>query len=430
MSDTLIKCENVGKKFCRDFKKSLWYGVKDSFSELFWHRSSSAAGNHSSLANAELRSGEFWANQQINFKLSRGECLGLIGHNGAGKTTLLKMLNGLIKPDVGNIQIRGNVSALIALGAGFNPVLTGRENLMVNSLILGRSRAATIGAMDQIISFSEIDDAIDAPVRTYSSGMQVRLGFAIAAQANPDLMLVDEVLAVGDNAFQKKCYDRIYELRQKGTSFIVVSHNPYQLERLCDSIALMSAGNILKLTDPKEAIHLYHLERQKNLPKLANPPDVQREGTGQARFSRVFIADHTNMPSTEIETGQKFSVHAECAFGEPLKDIRVRFMIYSQSNTLICNIGSVGQSESWENPEGTSCISFYAENCLILAGAYFIEAVIVNARGERLDRIGQACLFSVITRQHAITEQTASTGLIYIAGKWSRDPGFSKVSTK
>lgn len=203
-SDTLIRCENLSKKFCRDLKRSLWYGLTSSTANLF--------GNHCS-DSAKLREGEFWANNDISFELKRGECLGLIGKNGAGKTTLLKMLNGLIKPDIGRIEMRGRIGALIALGAGFNPVLTGRENIYVNSSILGISKREVRARFDEIVEFSELCDFIDTPVRNYSSGMSVRLGFAVAVVLmKPDVLLLDEVLAVGDAAFRAKCLNRIIEL--------------------------------------------------------------------------------------------------------------------------------------------------------------------------------------------------------------------------
>src|SRR5436309_15013626 len=185
-SDVLIRAEGVCKKFCVDLKKSLWYGVQDTVKDLFGSANSTAS----------LRPHEFWALNDISFEVRRGECLGLIGHNGAGKTTLLKMLSGLIKPDGGRIEMRGKVGALIALGAGFNPILTGRENIYVNATILGLKKREIDEKLEEIIDFADIGDFIDTPVQSYSSGMQVRLGFAIATAIEPEVLLLDEVLAV------------------------------------------------------------------------------------------------------------------------------------------------------------------------------------------------------------------------------------------
>src|SRR6202012_1950313 len=196
-----------------------------------------------------LRAGEFWAVRDVSFALRRGECLGLIGHNGAGKTTLLKMLNGLIKPDSGKITLRGRVGALIALGAGFNPILTGRENIYVNAAVLGLTKKEIDLKIEKIIDFSEIREFIDSPVQSYSSGMQVRLGFAVATALEPDVLLLDEVLAVGDVSFQAKCFNTLARFRSQGTAFILVSHNMHQISRYCDQVLYLKRGQILSAGD-------------------------------------------------------------------------------------------------------------------------------------------------------------------------------------
>jgi lipopolysaccharide transport system ATP-binding protein len=248
-SDVLVKVENVGKKFCRDLKKSLWYGAQDIVSELSpWTRNAKQ--------RSTLRPQEFWAVSDVSFELKRGECLGLIGRNGAGKTTLLKILNGLIKPDKGRIEIQGRVGALIALGAGFNPILTGRENIYVNASVLGLSKKEIDHKVDDIIDFAEIEKFIDSPVQTYSSGMQVRLGFAIATALDPDVLLLDEVLAVGDLQFRSKCYHRIGQLIKKA-AVIYVAHDMNQIGRICDQVLLLNEGQNSYLGCPASGIKMY-----------------------------------------------------------------------------------------------------------------------------------------------------------------------------
>ena len=231
--EILVKVEGLSKKFCKDLKTSLWYGVKDLL-----------AGWKSSVEERELRDKEFWALKDINFELRRGECLGLIGHNGAGKSTLLKILNGLINPDAGKVTIKGRVGALIELGAGFNPILSGRENIYNNGAVLGFSRKEIEEKIEEIIDFAEIREFIDMPVQNYSSGMKVRLGFAIAAQMEPDVLLIDEVLAVGDLGFVMKCFKTIDNLL-KDTAIIYVSHNMPTVSRLCNKIILLSKGRTM-----------------------------------------------------------------------------------------------------------------------------------------------------------------------------------------
>ncbi|MDX2479879.1 MAG: ABC transporter ATP-binding protein [Desulfuromusa sp.] len=234
MSDVLISAESISKKFCRDLKKSLWYGVKDIAGEITGRKN---PGN-------ELRQGEFWSIDDVSFELKRGECLGLIGPNGAGKSTLLKMLNGLIKPDKGQIKIRGRIGALIELGAGFNPILTGRENIYVNGAVLGFSRKEIDQKFTEIVDFAELGDFIDTPVQNYSSGMKVRLGFAIAAQMDPDVLLIDEVLAVGDIGFRSRCFNAINKI-QKKAAVIFVSHAMPDVNRICTDICVLSKGQVL-----------------------------------------------------------------------------------------------------------------------------------------------------------------------------------------
>lgn len=248
MSDTLVKVEGVSKKFCRDLKRSLWYGMKDLGNELLGRRHG---------GNGELRKDEFWAVKEVSFEMKRGECLGLIGQNGAGKTTLLRMLNGLIKPDQGRIEMRGRVGALIALGAGFNPILTGRENIYVNASVLGLSKREIDGKIDEIIDFAEIGEFIDSPVQSYSSGMAVRLGFAIATAIKPDVLLLDEVLAVGDASFRAKCYHRISALLEE-TAVVLVSHNIDQIGQICSNSIVMHYGKCNYQGDVTDGVKFFN----------------------------------------------------------------------------------------------------------------------------------------------------------------------------
>ncbi|HOY28978.1 MAG TPA: ABC transporter ATP-binding protein [Flavobacteriales bacterium] len=218
VGEVLIKVDGVSKKFCRDLRTSLRYGLSDLGREVMGRERSK-----------DLRKDEFWAVRDVSFELRRGECLGLIGHNGAGKTTLLRMLNGLIKPDAGRIELRGRVGALIALGAGFNPILSGRENVYVNASVLGLTKAQIDARFDEIVAFAEIADFIEMPLQSYSSGMAARLGFSVAIAVEPDILLVDEVLAVGDHSFRLKAQRAMRQAMARGTSVVVVSHNLHDI---------------------------------------------------------------------------------------------------------------------------------------------------------------------------------------------------------
>lgn len=274
--EVLIQCDHVSKKFCKDFKQSLWYGLKDVCSSF-------VGGN--SAPNV-LRSGEFWAVSDISFQLHRGECLGLIGHNGAGKSTLLKMLVGLIKPDQGMITMNGRIGTMIELGAGFNPLLTGRENIYNNGAVLGFSREEIDRKFNRIVDFSEIGDFIDSPVQNYSSGMKVRLGFAVAAQMEPDVLLIDEVLAVGDLGFIIKCLNRMGELIPN-TATIFVSHAMPMIARICSQVLLMDRGKaIFQSNDVAEGLSRYV--------NMFESPKKINQGTGEISLIKIGIVNSSN----------------------------------------------------------------------------------------------------------------------------------------
>lgn len=266
MDDTLLRVDGVSKKFCLSLKKSLWYGLQDLGNEIVGRRHG---------GNGQLRADEFWAVRNVSFELRRGECLGLIGQNGAGKTTLLRMLNGLIKPDEGRIEIRGNAGALIALGAGFNPILTGRENIYINGSVLGLSKRYIDSKLDEIVAFAELGDFIDTPVRYYSSGMAVRLGFSVAAiLIEPDVLFLDEVLAVGDIGFVIKCLNRMRKLTMN-SAVVFVSHSMPNITMFCNRVMVLKRGAmLLDSRNLAEGIDCYYSLAELN---------VETSGTGAAR---------------------------------------------------------------------------------------------------------------------------------------------------
>ena len=266
--DVLVRVEGVSKKFCLSLKKSLWYGLKDMGNELVGRRHGGHGG---------LRPKEFWAVHDVGFEVKRGECLGLIGRNGAGKTTLLKMLNGLIKPDAGRIEMRGRVGALISLGAGFNPILTGRENIHVNASVLGLSRREIDAKMEEIIDFAEIGDFLDTPVQNYSSGMAVRLGFAVASSLEPDVLLLDEVLAVGDTRFRAKCYNRIGKLLSRA-AVIFVTHEMNYIGRICNSVMLLNRGRMTFQGEPAAGIAAYETDNRGREADLSATCQIWEDG--------------------------------------------------------------------------------------------------------------------------------------------------------
>jgi ABC-2 type transport system ATP-binding protein/lipopolysaccharide transport system ATP-binding protein len=226
----------------------------------------------SSIKEAVLRLGkksdvdDFWVLRDIDLDIEPGSFFGLIGHNGSGKSTLLRLMAGIHRPTTGTIESEGRLSALLELGSGFHPDLSGRENVFLNGAMLGLSRKQMAASMDQIIEFSGIGEFIDEPVKIYSSGMYVRLGFAVAVNVDPELLLVDEVIAVGDEEFQRRCMDHMNKLRAGGTTIVLVSHNTKLMADLCDTLGWLDHGRLMKVGEPEEVIEAYleHVDKGSN----------------------------------------------------------------------------------------------------------------------------------------------------------------------
>ena len=249
--DILIRATNLNKKFCRYLKRGMAYGLVDLSINLLDRKPDTE----------KLRKGEFWALEDINFELQRGETLGVIGSNGSGKTTLLRLLAGILPPDKGEIAIRGRIAALVAVGAGFHPYMTGRENIFLNGSILGMKKREIAERFEAIVDFAEIEEFLDTPVSAYSPGMRTRLGFAIAIAIEPDILLLDEILAVCDTHFRDKCYERIGILRQEA-GLILVSHNMDVIEEMCDMILYLKDGRIAYYGNPEDGFKNYALEKE------------------------------------------------------------------------------------------------------------------------------------------------------------------------
>lgn len=327
----LIKVESVSKKFCRDLKKSLWYGVKDIVGEVLGQVKS----------QNELRPREFWSVNDVSIGLKRGECLGLIGSNGAGKSTLLKMLNGLIKPDKGSISIRGRVGALIELGAGFNPILTGRENIYVNGAVLGFTKEEIDKKYDRIVEFSEMKEFIDTPVQNYSSGMKVRLGFAIAAQMDPDILLIDEVLAVGDIGFQAKCFNAINGII-KNAAVIFVSHNMPAVSRICTDICLLNKGQAtFQGKDVPKGVDMYFsaFETEKNL----------IVGSGKATVHSIVLESNNKRDIDSLNYLDELTVHFDVSIDPTIKHPCIGLSFLNQTLQIVAQCHSYYNNYKFSN---------------------------------------------------------------------------------
>jgi lipopolysaccharide transport system ATP-binding protein len=359
----LTVCD-VSKKFCRDLRRSLSYGLRDIGRELAGLRTSSD----------RLRKREFWAVQGISFELGRGEALALVGANGAGKTTLLRVISGVLKPDTGVVRLRGRLAPLLALGAGFHPLLTGRENIYVNMAILGLPRRETDARLERIIAFAEIGDAIDAPVRTYSSGMQARLGFACAIHTDPDVLLVDEVLAVGDIRFRMKCYRRLAEMRQRGTALVLVSHNANVVLGTCDRALYLRDGRLAFAGDTELALRQYEsdLARERNDTAEIEEPAGNVDAGGVA-VTQIYLADGAGRRIETVISGAAVSFCFRCRSRQPFPGVQATVIIrevFGESGDVL---RLTNGDDELSIPEGDSEITIELPYCGLRPGDYVLK---------------------------------------------------------
>ncbi len=368
MTDTLIKVEGVSKKFCRSLKKSLLYGMQDLGSELIGRRS--CMGN-------DLRDDEFWAVDGVSFEVKRGECLGLIGPNGSGKTTMLRMLNGLIKPDKGRITMCGRVGALIALGAGFNPILTGTENVYAAGAVLGLSTKKIKEKYSDIVEFAELEEFMDTPVQHYSSGMQVRLGFAVAAQMDPDILLLDEVLAVGDMNFRLKCLNRILELL-KTTAVVFVSHSIAQVSRIATKSLVLDEGNARYIGgDIGVAVeHYYSLNTN-----ILSSSDF---ATGLAKLEGIEAEVNGVVNPESINYLDNMKLHIYLSVSSQIERFNITINIATEDMNEIASCSTDYDEASINNISNPIRVTLDMGEIYFNPGLYYVRVAILN---EKMNRI-------------------------------------------
>lgn len=360
MSDVLVKVEGVSKKFCKSLNLSMLYGMKD------------ISGNMLGKApdTARLRAGEFWSVDDVSFEVRRGECLGLIGPNGAGKSTLLKLLNGIISPDKGRIEIQGRIGALIEVTAGFHPMLTGRENIYINGAILGFSKKEIEKKFDEIVEFSGLGDFIDSPVKHYSSGMNVRLGFAIAAQMEPDVLLIDEVLAVGDVGFTIKCFNAIAKIIQKA-AVILVSHNMPQVARICSDICVIHKGNVaFKGKEVATGINQYF--------SMFDPSVGIISGNGKAEIHKIEIESKGRKDVNELHFMDDTTVHLYLTVAPEIEYPILNISLLNLDLQIVAQVNSLYNETPIHNSGERMHIKVSLGALLLNPGSYYLSAFVLD----------------------------------------------------
>lgn len=345
----------------------------------------------------------------ITFQIPRGQAVGLIGKNGCGKSTTLKLLTKILKPNKGSVKVQGRVSSLIELGAGFHPDMSGRENIYINATIFGLKKEEIDERLEEIIRFSELEEFIDNPVRTYSSGMYMRLAFAVAINVNADVLLIDEILAVGDVSFQKKCFERLKQIKEQGTTIVIVSHSMEQLYNICDRLIWLEEGKIKEDGEPK-LIGMHYLDSMEDeriarlaaesKEKLADEkgrsileltqnvhPEARRDGTYEVRFTEVSLCDKAGNPCQTFNTGDQ--VILKFAYATELEGIKVNFnMDFVKDNWQYC-YGSCFAKPGDELPvlKKTGEITFQIDKLMLLPGKYYLDIGINGEHGELYDNV-------------------------------------------
>ncbi len=357
MSDVALRMEHVYKKFR---KGEIYNSLRDLVPAL-----TGRLFRQSELSANDKR--EFWALQDISFEVKQGEAFGIIGHNGAGKSTALKILSRIMKPTKGRMVVHGRLSALIEVAAGFHQDLTGRENIFLNGTILGMTKKEVGSKLDQIVAFSGLEEFIDTPVKRYSSGMYARLGFAVAAHIDPDILIVDEILSVGDYVFQNKCIERMKEVIRNGSTVLFVSHNLRTLAEFCYKCLLLDKGRIVTIGEADEVIQLYM-----NSARVAHDPD----GSQPVYISQVRIRNRQG-ETVRFESGETAWVDVEVTARHPCAKLAIVLVFADDSHYEVFNTSTerLGYGNFSLLPGETFNCTF--ELCLNLAAGTFHPSVLV-----------------------------------------------------
>jgi lipopolysaccharide transport system ATP-binding protein len=430
MSDIVIRAERLSKLYKIGVLKQRHDTLRDqlvhSVKSLF-----SRNGRYSHQLPPESSIDTIWALRDLSFEVKQGEVVGLVGRNGAGKSTLLKILSRITEPTSGRAEIYGRVGSLLEVGTGFHAELTGRENVYLNGAILGMRRAEINRKFDEIVAFAETEKFIDTPVKRYSSGMYVRLAFAVAAHLEPEILVVDEVLAVGDVAFQKKCLGKMADIARQGRTVLFVSHNMAAVQGLCSRACLLSAGQIIGEGLPTEVVRRYVAETsQASLASLEERKD--RQGTGKIRFVKVYIVDDKGRRIDTALCGQDIGivVSYRARDHQPVSLLDIHITFYTSLGQFMFTCSSEGSGSPFAVlPASGEVVCHIPE--LPLAPGRYVFNLFSTVGGEIVDWVQQAGYVDVAAGDYFGTGQlkTHEDGFL-VKHKWSvRTPVLTSLDT-
>ncbi|MEP6527332.1 MAG: ABC transporter ATP-binding protein [Nocardioidaceae bacterium] len=361
---------------------------------------------------------EFWALRDVTFDVERGTTFGLLGHNGSGKSTLLKILCGIYRPTTGAVTARGRVSSLLELGAGFHGELSGRENVYLNGSILGLSRKQIDAAMERIIDFAGIEEFIDSPVKIYSSGMYVRLGFSIAVTVEPEILMVDEIIAVGDEEFQRKCFDHLFELRRRGTTIVIVSHALGILADLCDQAIWLDHGRARSLGDVRDVVDDYLREVNRKEAEASGADGGHdlgsgpaRLGSGDVRITGVDYLDDSGADTPFLSAGEPCTIRLHYKASSYIPDAVFGLGFVHESGVSVA--GPNSGEHSFPVEAGSGFVDYRLPRLALQPGSYLISTAVVS-KGHTYDYVDRG--FELRVRaDRSLTEP----GLTLFFGSWS-----------
>jgi lipopolysaccharide transport system ATP-binding protein len=368
-----------------------------------------------------------WALKDVSFEVNKGEVLGIIGRNGAGKSTLLKILSRITEPTEGEIRMRGRAASLLEVGAGFHPELTGRENIYLNGAILGMTRAEINRKFDEIVAFAEIEKFLDTPVKRYSSGMYVRLAFAVAAHLEPEILIIDEVLAVGDAQFQKKCLGKMGEVSKEGRTVLFVSHNMDAINVLCNRTIVVNSGNMVFDGGTEEGINVYLASAlQGSLTVDLSDPAGRYVRSGQRRYGQITAVSSINreaVPTGTFEMGKAFAASLVLRIKERVSDPEVGFCISTVRGTRLHHFISTWEKEIDVLDTGTYRFTVCIDKIMLYPGTYTLTVWFKRFSTEGSDDFIEAPLsFKVIKsgglKPHSDFSDVVHSGGVYVKSKW------------
>lgn len=345
------------------------------------------------------RASDFWALRDVSFQVPRGSFFGVIGHNGSGKSTALKILAGIYRPTSGTVTTDGRVSALLELGAGFHPELTGRENIQLNGAILGLTQGEIERSMDEIIEFAGVGDFIDAPVKVYSSGMAVRLGFSVAVKMDPEILIVDEVIAVGDEEFQRRCHDYLFELRQRGRTIVLVTHSMPAVESMCDEAVWLDRGQVAGHGPAVEVVHGYLGRVNRNESQRHGAVGdvtgvVNRIGSGEAQVTGVDVLDTAGNPLAVITSGVPCVFRLNYEASQPVAQAYFSLGFFTENGLCVSYPELRAQGQPQRLPVGRGHIDFTMHALPLWPGTYYLSTIIAR-EGHFYDHVDRGVSLQV-----------------------------------